>query len=69
MQNLSEIIYPTHGLITNLKEAHSSGFANDLEKLKEKLLLFKHCKTVFYCKDDFEISQEIETSFYYHGKL
>lgn len=63
MQNLSEIIYPTHGLITNLKEAHSSGFANDCEKLKEKLLLFKHCKTVFYCKDDFEVSQEIETLF------
>mgnify|MGYP001563129228 FL=1 len=64
MVNLAQIIQPTHGLITNVKEAHSTGFVNNKEKLKEKLLLFKECETLFYCKDDLDIAQEIEASFF-----
>ena len=63
MQNLAEIIRPTHGLITNIKEAHSSGFADDTEKLNEKLQLFKSCQTLFYCKDDSQIASKIEALF------
>ena len=63
MQNLSKIIHPTHGLITNVKEAHSSGFANNTEKLEEKLLLFTRCKTIFFCKDDAFVASKIAAEF------
>jgi len=63
MQRLSEIIIPEMAIITNLGEAHSEGFKNNHEKLKEKLLLFESCKRIFYCKDHEAISQNIESQF------
>ena len=51
MENLQKIISPTVGVLTNIGEAHNEGFANDAEKLKEKLLLFQHAKKLVYCKD------------------
>ena len=41
MQKLAAIIKPTIGVLTNIGEAHSEGFASKEEKEKEKLLLFK----------------------------
>ena len=40
MQQLQEIIQPTIGVLTNIGEAHSEGFASMEEKLSEKLKLF-----------------------------
>lgn len=51
MGALAKIIQPTIGLITNIGEAHSDGFASIDEKLNEKLTLFVGAKVVLYCKD------------------
>jgi alanine racemase len=51
MDALANIIQPTIGILTNIGDAHSEGFANDVEKLQEKLKLFTHCKQLVYCKD------------------
>lgn len=40
MEKLEPIIRPTIGVLTNLGEAHSEGFASKEEKLQEKLKLF-----------------------------
>jgi alanine racemase len=51
MQFLSDIIKPTLGIFTNIGEAHQENFQSKLEKLKEKLLLFKSCNALIYCRD------------------
>ncbi|MDI9365472.1 MAG: bifunctional UDP-N-acetylmuramoyl-tripeptide:D-alanyl-D-alanine ligase/alanine racemase [Flavobacterium sp.] len=60
MQALANIIKPTIGILTNIGEAHSEGFANDVEKLQEKLKLFLHCQQLVYCKDVLPINTSIE---------
>jgi Alr-MurF fusion protein len=40
MEKLQQIIQPTIGVLTNLGEAHSEGFASEAEKLQEKGKLF-----------------------------
>lgn len=46
MEKLERIIQPTIGVLTNIGEAHSEGFASGEEKLHEKLLLFAHTDVV-----------------------
>jgi len=46
MQKLANIIRPTIGILTNIGEAHSEGFASNKEKLEEKFLLFKNVEVV-----------------------
>lgn len=48
MEALTDIIAPTIGILTNIGEAHAEGFENNLEKLKEKLLLFKDTELLVY---------------------
>lgn len=48
MQHLAEVINPTIGILTNVREAHAEGFANGIEKLKEKLLLFNNAELFIY---------------------
>ena len=59
MKNLEKIIKPTIGMFTNIGEAHKDGFNNINEKIREKLILFKDCKTLIYCKDHRSIDHEI----------
>jgi len=59
MQNLFEIIKPTIGILTNIGEAHQENFKSHQEKLDEKLLLFKSCKTFIYCLDQPLVRAEI----------
>lgn len=59
MQNLAEIIRPTIGILTNIGEAHQENFRSKQEKLQEKLLLFKKCETLIYCKDQPLVAGEI----------
>jgi alanine racemase len=51
MDKLEKIIQPTIGIFTNIGEAHSEGFLNLRQKVKEKLQLFKHVQTLVYCSD------------------
>lgn len=57
MEKLERIVQPTIGVFTNIGEAHSEGFLNDRQKIKEKLLLFRHAKQLVYCKDYQELNQ------------
>lgn len=60
MQKLEEIIRPDIGVLTNIGSAHDEGFSSRQEKIKEKLKLFKNCKTVILKKDD-EVLQLFDT--------
>ena len=46
MERLENIIRPTIGVLTNIGEAHSSGFSSMQRKLSEKWKLFKHASTI-----------------------
>ncbi|HVK48282.1 MAG TPA: bifunctional UDP-N-acetylmuramoyl-tripeptide:D-alanyl-D-alanine ligase/alanine racemase [Pseudobacter sp.] len=51
MEKLEAIIHPTIGILTNIGEAHSEGFAGISEKLQEKLRLFDNVSTLIYRND------------------
>lgn len=51
MEKLEKIIRPTIGILTNIGEAHSEGFASMQEKLREKLRLFDNVSTLIYRND------------------
>ncbi len=51
MENLQEMIQPTIGLLTNIGDAHQSGFSGMDEKTREKLRLFESVSKFVYCKD------------------
>lgn len=51
MQKLERIIKPSIGLFTNIGEAHAENFGDIHQKIKEKLLLFRHVDLLLYCKD------------------
>jgi alanine racemase len=51
MARLARIIQPTLGLFTNLGTAHDAGFASARQKAEEKMRLFQHVDTLFYCAD------------------
>jgi Alr-MurF fusion protein len=59
MEKLQTIIKPTIGIFTNIGEAHSQGFMSSVEKIKEKIKLFQHTKTIIYCKDDIAIDEAL----------
>lgn len=48
MARLWHILRPEAGIFTNLGAAHAAAFNSDLEKLHEKLELFKGCKVLVY---------------------
>jgi alanine racemase len=53
MIRLEKIIQPTIGILTNIGEAHSEGFIDAEHKFREKLSLFKRCKTLIGREVDF----------------
>ena len=59
MDRLEKMIQPTIGVFTNIGEAHSGGFFNMRQKVKEKLQLFTHVKTLIYCSDYPEINEAV----------
>ncbi len=63
MEKLESIIQPTVGLFTNIGSAHDQGFENATEKIQEKLKLFKNAETIIYCKDQIDLSREIENEY------
>ncbi|MBK0404373.1 bifunctional UDP-N-acetylmuramoyl-tripeptide:D-alanyl-D-alanine ligase/alanine racemase [Adhaeribacter sp. BT258] len=52
MEKLARIIRPTLGIFTNVGTAHDEGFENSVQKIEEKLLLFKDVKLLFYSSDE-----------------
>jgi Alr-MurF fusion protein len=56
MDRLEKIIKPSIGIFTNIGEAHTEGFLNLRQKVKEKLQLFAHVETLIYCSDYPEIN-------------
>jgi alanine racemase len=60
MQTLAQIIHPTIGLFNYFGHAHSEGFANDDEKLNEKLQLFTNVKELVYCTDQIAVKTAIK---------
>ncbi len=59
MDKLEKIIQPDIGIFTNIGEAHSGGFFNLRQKVKEKLQLFSHAQTLIYCSDYPEINEAV----------
>ncbi|HSH64981.1 MAG TPA: bifunctional UDP-N-acetylmuramoyl-tripeptide:D-alanyl-D-alanine ligase/alanine racemase, partial [Bacteroidia bacterium] len=51
MQLLETIIQPTIGLITNIGRAHDENFADQKQKVAEKLKLFSNAEVLIYSKD------------------
>lgn len=52
MASLARIIQPTIGIFTCLGDAHQENFQSPEEKLREKLLLFRDAKVLFYPQND-----------------
>jgi Alr-MurF fusion protein len=55
MQHLEKIIHPSIGIFTNIGTAHDENFKSLDEKVAEKIILYKNCKTVLFCRDYPEI--------------
>ncbi len=51
MTRLEAIIKPQIGIFTNIGSAHDIGFVDRIEKVLEKMKLFKYAEVLFYCKD------------------
>lgn len=51
MENLEKIIQPEIGIFTNIGAAHGASFISEEHKVKEKLKLFIHAKTLIYNAD------------------
>jgi alanine racemase len=68
MQNLQEIILPTHGIITNIGDAHQLNFNTLEQKLDEKLKLFKYSDRIYYCRDHEIIHKRIQSNILLKGK-
>jgi len=70
MNKLEAVIKPNIGILTNIGNAHSGFFANDKEKLLEKLKLFKNSSTLIYNNDSYLIRTTLaEDSFAYLQKI
>lgn len=52
MAKLEKIIKPNIGVLTNIGSAHDEGFLNLIQKIDEKLLLFKDCPIIIYQKNE-----------------
>jgi alanine racemase len=65
MEKLEKIIQPTIGVLTNIGEAHSEGFANDQQKLDEKLKLFTNCQLIIGRETELSARKDLIASFAY----
>lgn len=63
MDKLQKIIQPTIGIFTNIGDAHSGGFLNIRQKLREKLRLFTTVRTLIYCKDYPELNEAVASMY------
>ncbi|MEZ5014619.1 MAG: bifunctional UDP-N-acetylmuramoyl-tripeptide:D-alanyl-D-alanine ligase/alanine racemase [Chitinophagales bacterium] len=59
MAKLEHVIKPQIGIITNITDTHSEGFADKQQKTKEKLLLFADADVIIYRKEHALIDENI----------
>ena len=59
MLKLEKIIQPTMGILSNIGDAHNEGFIDAEHKFREKLSLFKNCKTLIGRGVDFENRRDV----------
>jgi alanine racemase len=59
MEKLRRIIDPDIGVITNIGDAHSENFPDNVVKAEEKLKLFINSSLIIYCRDHELIHQSI----------
>ena len=72
MARLEKIIKPSIGIITNIGQAHDEHFNKEnpaLEKVGEKLELFKESNLIIYCKDYTQIHDAINSVDYVGKRL
>jgi alanine racemase len=62
MARLEKIMRPTIGIFTNIGHAHDENFRDKRQKVKEKLDLFLHTRTLVYCRDYLVLQEEIGAS-------
>lgn len=62
MENLEKIIQPSIGIFTNIGPAHSEGFKDQEEKIREKLTLFRNTSVLIYCRDQEPVQRIISQS-------
>ena len=67
MLNLEKVVQPEIGIFTNIGNAHSEFFDDNLQKIREKLLLFTHVKYLIYCADYVEIDKIIQQEFIFQN--
>ena len=63
MNTLEEIFSPKIGILTHIGTAHSSNFENELQLIKEKLILFKNSEIIIYNGDNEQVCEEIKTQY------
>ena len=59
MKSLSDMIRCTHGIFTNIGDAHQAGFESLEQKVKEKAMLFQNAKTVVFNKEHQKIAASL----------
>lgn len=59
MSRLQRIIQPTIGIFTNIGSSHDAGFTSRVQKIREKLVLFQHARTIIYCLEHKDIDDEV----------
>ena len=72
MVRLEEMIKPAIGVLTHIGSAHDEGFTDRREKVKEKLLLFTHCRLLVLNYDiaiEFKDDIHAETCFTWSTKF
>ncbi|WDT68605.1 bifunctional UDP-N-acetylmuramoyl-tripeptide:D-alanyl-D-alanine ligase/alanine racemase [Cloacibacterium sp. TD35] len=63
MKTLEKIFSPKIGILTHIGTAHSSNFENELQLIKEKLILFKNSEIIIYNGDNEQVCKEIKTQY------
>ena len=67
MSNLEKVVQPQIGIFTNIGNAHSEFFDDNLQKIREKMLLFQQVKQLIYCADYVEIDGIIKNEFIFQN--
>ncbi|MBK8848077.1 MAG: bifunctional UDP-N-acetylmuramoyl-tripeptide:D-alanyl-D-alanine ligase/alanine racemase [Bacteroidetes bacterium] len=60
MEHLEKIIQPQIGILTGIGNAHDEGFANRLQKISEKLNLFRNCEWIVYHHGDKDVDEILD---------
>lgn len=67
MSNLEKVVQPQIGIFTNIGNAHNEFFEDNLQKIREKVLLFQKAKQLIYCADYVEIDEIVKKEFIFQS--